>query len=57
MTSTPKKETLYKTCKFEGEYVAIEAWFSDGETFVYRIRKTDGTKELVHSSECTNFVL
>ena len=55
--TTPRKETLYKTCKFEGEYVAIEAWFADDDSFMYRIRRIDGTKELVHASECTRFVL
>lgn len=51
------KQQLYKTCKFEGEYVAIEAWFADGGSCVYRIRRIDGTKELVHASECTDFCL
>ena len=51
------KETLYKTCKFEGQYVAIEAWFRDGDSFMYRIRRIDGTKEIVHFSECSEFCL
>ena len=51
------KETLYKTCKFEGQCVAIEAWFQDGDSFMYRIRRIDGTKEIVHSSECSEFCL
>lgn len=57
MTNTTKKETLYSTCIFEGQYVAIEAWFADGDSYMYRVRRIDGTKELVHFSECSNFVL
>jgi len=52
-----KKETLYKTCKFEGEYVGIEAWFVDGDSFMYRISKLNGDEELVHFSECSDFCL
>lgn len=51
------KQQLYKTCKFDGEYVAIEAAFKDGDSWMYRIRRINGTKELVHECECTNFVL
>ncbi len=51
------KQQLYKTCKFEGQYVAIEAAFKDGNSWMYRVRKINGTKELVHSSECTEFCL
>lgn len=50
-------EALYKACKFEGEYVAIEAWFADGDSYMYRIRKIDGTNEPVHFSECSDFCL
>jgi hypothetical protein len=57
MKKCPKKETLFKTAMFDGEYVAIEKWFADGESYVYLIRKIDGTKLFVHASECSNFCL
>ena len=55
--NTPAKETLYKTAIFEGECVALEQWFKDGASYMYRIRKLDGTKELVHAGELSRFCL
>jgi len=55
--NVPAKETLYKTAKFEGEYVALEQWFADGDSYMYRIRRINGSKELVHKSELSNFCL
>ena len=61
MTATSKmplrKETMYKTCKFEGEFVGIEEWYLDGDSFMYLVERIDGTRELVHHSECSEFCL
>lgn len=42
------------SCCYDGEEVTIEAWYTDGESAMYRIKRADGTTELVHSSECSD---
>jgi len=56
------KETLYKTCVFEGQrvdilQVLVGPWYQDGDSYMYRVRRIDGTNEIVHASECSEFAL
>jgi hypothetical protein len=55
------KQELYKTCKYQGEYVAILRAFYNGDTFGtwrYTIKKPNGEVESqVDESELSGFCL